>query len=590
MITKVRFRNFKSLKDFTVRLRAINVLVGPNNAGKSTVLDAFRIFMAAHGHASRRLQQVIQTNKGQVVGYEIPASLIPVSLTNIHSDYQTNQETSLTFTLENGNEIRLEFFDNSRCVMTIDAKQRTTTTAQFKKNFPANIYSIPTLGPLEEEEELLTDQYVAQSVGTRRAHRMFRNIWYRWAKEFPVFQKLVEDTWEGMTISKPELDMTFPPKLSMFCTEGRVDRELCWAGFGFQVWLQILTHITNSAHADVLVVDEPEIYLHPDLQHKLFQILKATNKQIILATHSAEIINEAEHDDVVVINKLRKGGTRVTDIEGLQDALFSIGSAQNVHLTRLSRGKKILFLEGHDFRILRRFASQLGFDDLANNVDITVVPIGGFSQRQKIQNAAWTFEKVLKAEIAISALLDRDYRCKEEVDELVRETRGSVPSFHVLAGKEIENYLLVPSAIARVIADRQKDQKSPRTFAPAELEQMLDCVVQSMKSSVLSQHISNRMRYFDNRTSKDPATVASEAITYVDREWSEAPQRLLIVPGKQVLAALNTRLQQELGISITATQVVRALRRDEVASDLRNILSDLNSFSIGTDTRDRSAA
>jgi energy-coupling factor transporter ATP-binding protein EcfA2 len=380
MFTKVRFRNFKSLRDFTIHLRAVNVLVGPNNAGKSTVLDAFRIVMAAHRFASRHLPQIIRINNETVSGYEIPTSQIPVSLTNIHSDYQTSQETSLTFTLDNGNEIRLQFYDNARCIMTVDTKQRTVTTAQFKKNIPANIYSVPTLGPLEEEEELLTDQYVAQSVGTRRAHRMFRNIWYRWSTEFPVFQRLVEDTWEGMTISKPELDMRYPPKLTMFCKEGRVDRELCWAGFGFQVWLQILTHITNSADADVLVVDEPEIYLHPDLQHKLFQILKAINKQIILATHSAEIINEAEHDEVIVVNKNRRGATRVTDVEGLQEALFSIGSAQNVHLTRLSRGRKILFLEGNDFRILRRFAIQFGFEDLANDTDITVVPIGENSE------------------------------------------------------------------------------------------------------------------------------------------------------------------------------------------------------------------
>ncbi|MET4316659.1 AAA family ATPase [Bradyrhizobium sp. RT5a] len=372
MFTKVRFRNFKSLRDFTVHLRAMNVLVGPNNAGKSTVLDAFRIIMAAHSFAARRLQHTIHINRETIVGYDIPASLIPVSLTNIHSDYQTDQETSLTFTLDNGNQIRLQFYDNARCIMTLDAQQRTVTTAQFKKNFPIDVYSIPTLGPLEEVEELLTDQYVAQSIGTRRAHHMFRNIWFRWKKEFPVFQKLVEDTWEGMTISRPELDLSYPPKFSMFCTEGRVDRELCWAGFGFQVWLQLLTHITNATTADILVVDEPEIYLHPDLQHKLFQILRGTKKQIILATHSAEIINEAEHDDVIVVNKSRRSAIRITDVDGLQEALFSIGSGQNVHLSRLSRGRKLLFLEGNDFRILRRFAVTLGLKELADDVDITV--------------------------------------------------------------------------------------------------------------------------------------------------------------------------------------------------------------------------
>jgi predicted ATPase len=42
MFTSAKFRNFKSLKDFTVPLKRVNILVGPNNAGKSSVLDAFR--------------------------------------------------------------------------------------------------------------------------------------------------------------------------------------------------------------------------------------------------------------------------------------------------------------------------------------------------------------------------------------------------------------------------------------------------------------------------------------------------------------------------------------------------------------------
>lgn len=188
-----------------------------------------------------------------------------------------------------------------------------------------------------------------------------------------------------MTISRPELNKAYPPRITMFCTEGRMDRELCWAGFVFQVWLQLLTHLTNSAEADVLIVDEPEIYLHPDLQHKFFHLLRATNKQIILATHSAEMVNEADHDDVIIVNKLKRSATRVADIDGLQEALFSIGSAQNIHLARLSRGRKLLFLEGDDYRLLRRLAARLGLNNLAESTDITVVPIGGFGQRQKFR-------------------------------------------------------------------------------------------------------------------------------------------------------------------------------------------------------------
>lgn len=145
---------------------------------------------------------------------------------------------------------------------------------------------------------------------------------------------------------------------------GRIDREVYWAGFGFQVWLQILTHLTGAATDNVLVVDEPEIYLHPDLQRRLFQLLKNSNKQVILATHSAEIVNEADHEDVVLVNRVKKTATRVSDADSLQEALNSIGSAQNIHLARLTKGRRILFLEGDDYRLLRRFASRFAGEEV----------------------------------------------------------------------------------------------------------------------------------------------------------------------------------------------------------------------------------
>jgi hypothetical protein len=261
----------------------------------------------------------------------------------------------------------------------------------------------------------------------------------------------------------------------------------------------------------------------------------------------------------------------------LQEALFSIGSAQNIHLARLSRGKKLLFLEGDDYRLLRRLAARLGLHKLAESHDITVVPIGGFGQRQKIQHAAWTFEKVLRSDIAIAAILDRDYRCAEEIDDLVQEARTTVPNFHILEQKELENYLIVPPAIAAAISDRLRDRENLQVSVQ-EVENLINEVSTEMKSDVLAQSIANRMRYFGNRTSRDPATIAGEAITKLDSHWTPLEQRLKVVPGKQLLASINTHLQQNFGVSITTLQIIRHLSPDMIANDLREILSDINQF------------
>jgi len=53
-ITSVRFRNFKAFKDFSVSLDHMNILVGPNNSGKSTIIGAFRALDAGLRKARAR--------------------------------------------------------------------------------------------------------------------------------------------------------------------------------------------------------------------------------------------------------------------------------------------------------------------------------------------------------------------------------------------------------------------------------------------------------------------------------------------------------------------------------------------------------
>ncbi len=70
-ISSVRFRNFKALRDFSVSLDRVNVLVGPNNAGKSTILSAFR--------ALRRLARRGSAVDALVVAFAEPGGTVLTS-------------------------------------------------------------------------------------------------------------------------------------------------------------------------------------------------------------------------------------------------------------------------------------------------------------------------------------------------------------------------------------------------------------------------------------------------------------------------------------------------------------------------------
>lgn len=581
MFTSVKFQNFKGFRDYSISLRETNVLVGPNNAGKSSALDAFRALSVALKYAHRRNPKLISDGDETFYGYDIPVETLPISLANVHSDYHDELSTAVHFKLDNGNRLRLSFHDYSRCILTYsNSGPAIRSTSQFKKAFPVDISYIPTLGPLEEEERVLTDQWVEQSQRSRYIHRVFRNYWYRQSEKFSEFKRMVEETWPGMSIQPPERYGFAPPKLTMYCEEDRKVRELSWAGFGFQIWLQILTYIINSASSSMLIVDEPEIYLHPDLQHRLFRLLKSLDKQTIIATHSVEIVNEAEHDEVVLVNRKRSTAKRVGDVEGLQEALFSIGSAQNIHLAKLSKDKKVLFFEGEDFKLIKRFATRAGLNALSEDISLTIVPIGGFSQRHKILEVAWTFEKVLKAEISIAALLDRDYRCDEEINEIIEATRSKIPRFHILGAKEIENYLLVPNVISRAVQTRLREQKLGLTISTEKIEELLCLCTDELKSEIGAQLVIGRSRYLSGRSKEDDTTIAKTTLKKFEADWGDIGKRLKLVPGKQVLSALNKSLHDLYKVSITSTQIINHMTLTDIPNDLMSILSDFNTMAL----------
>ena len=106
-IASVQFNNFKALSNFRVSLQSMNVLVGPNNCGKSTILSAFRVLEIALRTARQRRATRVLDHKGlQIDGHSLPVTRIPISLENVHSDY-FEEDSRIDFRYTNGNTIHL---------------------------------------------------------------------------------------------------------------------------------------------------------------------------------------------------------------------------------------------------------------------------------------------------------------------------------------------------------------------------------------------------------------------------------------------------------------------------------------------------
>src|SRR6185312_14403222 len=112
---RVDFNHFKAFDRFSLTLRHFNILVGPNNAGKSTILAAFRILAAAMRRATTRRPEIVRGPLGLAPGYNIDLSAVSVAEENIFYNYDDSEAASVSFKLSNKNELLLYFPERDAC-------------------------------------------------------------------------------------------------------------------------------------------------------------------------------------------------------------------------------------------------------------------------------------------------------------------------------------------------------------------------------------------------------------------------------------------------------------------------------------------
>ncbi len=502
-LTTVTFSQFKAFANYTLSLDRINLLVGPNNSGKSTILGAFRTLAAGLRVARSKSAERVRVSDEEILsGYIIKNELLPISLENVHTDY-SNADTFISFNLSNGSRLKLIFPRTGGCYLIPKSRDGSlvTSPSSFRKHFPLDITVVPVLGPVEHREKQREKDTVVAGLSTHRASRHFRSYWNHFPQGFSEFADLVATTWPGMEIQPPELADPINGELAMFCLENRITRELYWAGFGFQVWCQLLTHVSRSRHSSLLIVDEPEVYLHPDVQRQLLGLLREAGPDILLATHSTEIMAEADPTEILLIDKKKQRAERLRDITGVQRALATVGSIQNITLTALARNRKILFIEGDsDFRLLRRIAKKIGLTELSSGLGITALESGGFGSWQKVTTLAEGIEDALGTKLHIGAIYDKDFHCDEEIEHISSSLKKNLVVAHVHERKEIENYLLIPSvldrAVKRAVAERAARANEELQPVP-DMQDLLRNITDSKKIMSLLSCSKNVKTIFD---------------------------------------------------------------------------------------------
>ncbi len=130
----------------------MNIMVGPNNCGKSTIISSFRILDVGLKIAfAKSAIRIPSFNGGYTFGHQISENHIPVAVENVHTNYG-DIDSRIEFRVSNGNKFFLYFPVEGGCFISWKTEGRSIRTpGLLRQAFPISIQVVPVLGPLEHE-------------------------------------------------------------------------------------------------------------------------------------------------------------------------------------------------------------------------------------------------------------------------------------------------------------------------------------------------------------------------------------------------------------------------------------------------------
>lgn len=249
----------------------------------------------------------------------------------------------------------------------------------------------------------------------------------------------------------------------------------CGTGIG-QV-MAILYLVISSASPQVIIIDEPNSFLHPSASRKLMNIFKRyPQHQYIISTHSPEII--ASNPDNLILLTLEEGETKVKVLEtkqkqDIQYAMQEIG----LKLSDIYGYDSILWVEGPTEQVCFPKIISIFYPKLEGNMAIVAVRHTGDFEKKYIDTTYALYEKISGSGSesflippAVAFVFDREGKSEKEITDWKRGRE----KIHFTEVRLYENYILDEDAIASVLNAYSSEYEWGETYTIEEIKKWLD--------------------------------------------------------------------------------------------------------------------
>ena len=216
-----------------------------------------------------------------------------------------------------------------------------------------------------------------------------------------------------------------------------------------EVFFILSFFLRNDISDSIIIIDEPELHLHPEFARKLLQTMRTIKpkNQIWCATHSAELIEEAGRERTFYLRmdeerqraECMPAVNEEAEIRALRD-LFGYSGYVGI-------SKKVVFVEGQYSSADRRTFSNV-VPDISQEVKI--IPVGTSENLYRMNRAVLALLESDFARCQFYLIRDRDFLSETSIRKYQELSPGRL---FVLSRYHIENYLLDEHIISDILLD-----------------------------------------------------------------------------------------------------------------------------------------
>lgn len=367
MVNRVVVKNFKKFESLDFQIKDRLVIAGPNNSGKTTLLQAVAtwseiasIWRRYNSDRSRENDgNYPSTNLGLLGFYSVPLA----DFDHLWKDKSVELPASIwlhTSRWKIGFEI---LYKEPELAAIRPARGTSETDLDKYVNEPLEAIYIPPFSGLDIREPFFNPVVIPARLARAQSGSVLRNLLLDVSRDEEKWLKLQEIIGDffGYELISPSGDA----EIFAGYRHSKKDKyyDLSSGASGFLQVLMVYA-VLLSRGASVVLIDEPDAHLHILLQDKMYRDLvkhaRENKSQLIFCTHSESLIKAVAPHHLYVVQADRLKG--VTD-NVKRDALITIlkfVSNEEIVLAQETENPGILYVEGRtDISILREWARVL---------------------------------------------------------------------------------------------------------------------------------------------------------------------------------------------------------------------------------------